>query len=410
MVRFRAAIVMAGALALSACGSQPPASPSTTAVTTSPATPTGSSIPSSVEPTIPVGLPAELQGIAWSRVTQVGDGAGGVDHATVEIGLLGRLASFETSVDRARWYVTAASGGPYVAMIRFPTAAGDGQIDVIDARTTATLGTVPFKGGTGVDHVLVDPAAKVLYASMPAEKGGIEIVRMAFDGTGRTSLIRLDKRFAPVGIPEDRFGMALTASGTLVAIACGRADGCRVWEVPPGAKAAPPPIRLAANVPVICYVAAASDDVLIVYDPGACSDEGGVPLPVRAIDLGDGSTRLLAREPRILVKRVVDVGGASRAIASVAAGPDAYTIDAIDLETGGRSVLAGPIAQASDSLAPLVEVSPAVLPGAWVLVASPEPNPNDPADRVPAVLIDAAGGTAIQLPVGTFGWEYPVGP
>jgi len=54
-------------------------------------------------------------------------------------------------------------------------------------------------------------------------------------------------------------------------------------------------------------------------------------------------------------------------------------------------------------------VSPAVLPGAWVLVASPEPNPNDPAGRVPAVLIHPAGGTAIQLPVGTFGWEYPVG-
>ena len=410
MVRFRSAIALAGMLVMTACGSQPTSPSSASAVAVSSMTPTGPSISPSVEPSIPVDLPAELRGIAWSRVTQVGDGAGGVDHSTVEIGLLGRLATFTTSIDRARWYVTTASGGPYVAMVRFPAAAGDGRIDVIDARTTARLGTVPFTGRIGVDHVLVDPVAKVLYASMPSEKGGIEIIRLAFDGTGRTSLIRLDKRFASVGIPEDRFGLVLTASGTLVATACGRADGCRVWEIPQGAKAAPPPIRLAANVPVICYVAAASDDVLIVYDPGACSDEGGVALPVRAIDLGDGSTRLLAMEPRILVKRVVEDGGASKAIASVAAGPDRYMIDSIDLDTGHRSVLAGPIAQAPESVGPVVEVSPAILPGAWVLVTPTNPDPTNPAGLTAAVLIDAASGTAIRLPVGTFGWEYPVGP
>jgi hypothetical protein len=295
-------------------------------------------------------------------------------------------------------------------MVRVPTKAGEGLIDVIDARTTARLGTVPFDGRAGVDHVLVDPVGKVLYASMPAAKGGIEIVRLAFDGTGRTSLIRLDKRFAPVGIPEDRFDLDLTATGGLVAIACGRADGCRVWDVPPGAKTAPPPIRLTAATPVLCHAAAASDDVLIVYDPDACSDVGGIPLPVRAISLGDGASRLIAVEPLILVTRVVEVGGRTRAVASVAAGAGTFTIDAIDLDTGQRSVLAGPIGQAPESAGPVVDVSPAILPGAWVLVAPANPKPSDPAGLTAAVLIDAASGTAIQLPVGTFGWEYPVGP
>jgi hypothetical protein len=38
------------------------------------------------------------------------------------------------------------------------------------------------------------------------------------------------------------------------------------------------------------------------------------------------------------------------------------------------------------------------------------PSPSDPAGQAAAVLIDAASGTTIQLPVGTYGWEYPVGP
>ena len=120
--------------------------------------------------------------------------------------------------------------------------------------------------------------------------------------------------------------------------------------------------------------------------------------------------RLIATEPLILVKRVVEVGGRTRAVASVAAGPGSFTIDAIDLDTGQRSVLAGPIAQAPDSLGPVVEVSPAILPGAWVLVAAANPTPSDPAGQVAAILVDAASGAAIRLPVGTFGWEYPVGP
>src|SRR5262249_15570409 len=161
-------------------------------------------------------------------------------------------------------------------------------------------------------------------------------------------------------LTEDRFDFELTPSGSLVVIACGRADGCRVWEVPPGAKAPPPPIKLAKTTPLACYAAAALDDVLLVYDPAACSDEDGIPLTVRAMSLGDGSTRAVASERRILVKRVVDVGGRPQAIGSVVAAGDSYSIDAIDLETGHRSVLAGPIRQATDSLKPVMTVSSTV--------------------------------------------------
>ncbi len=407
MQRFRVTIAVAVTILLVSCGSQPPATPGQS-VAGLVGTPEPPAI-ASAGPTIPVELPAELRDVAWSRLTRATDADGALDHVVLEAGLLGHLATFTASIPREQGTVSTAIGGRYVAIIRSQPDAGRGRIDVLDARTDMTLGSFPFDGRPGADPVFVDPEARVLYTSSVSPRGGIEIFRVGLDGSDRTSLVRLDKRFAPDGIPQDRYGLALTASGTLVAIACGRADGCRVWEIPQGARAAPPPIRLAANVPVICDVAAASDDVLIVYDPGACSDEGGVPLPVRAIDLGDGSTRLIAAEPRILVRRVVEVAGASKAIASVAAGPGTYTIDAIDVETGQRSVLVGPLAEAGDAVRPIAIVSPANLPGAWVLVAPPSPSPSDAASQVPAVLVDVSTGAAIQLPVGTYGWEEPVG-
>ena len=158
--------------------------------------------------------------------------------------------------------------------------------------------------------------------------------------------------------------------------------------------------------PIVCSVVGSARDWLVVYDDATCfGDTGDSPMPLRAIDLRDGTSRLLGSE-HILAGRVTDVGGRVQVLAADRPG-DWSTSDiiSIDLATGHRQMLVQGLKNSVDGLSGWLGVSSNPLLEPWVLVAPWGVDDTAPTTPPNARLLNVATKELIELSPGTFGWN-----
>ena len=169
--------------------------------------------------------------------------------------------------------------------------------------------------------------------------GGVDIRRIALDGSGSESLIGLDDRFAAQAIPIDQYGLVVATDGRLVVEACAD-DACRLWRVAPG-EAAGKPTRLPAGTPEVCDLAGATDDWVVASDEALCTlDVAEAPFPWRSIALGDGASRPLTDRSQVGIARVLKIGGETVAVAGRRSGRWSTTdIETYEVPSGKRHVI-----------------------------------------------------------------------
>lgn len=369
-------------------------------------TPMPTPLPTAIE------LPDGLDGFAWSSVSKVSGGNDAAEQAGLAGGRLGASASFvETRATIAGYPSNFATGG--LAVNLFRTDNG-GRFEIWRASDGVKVGQFDVSGfvlGYGLDSTpaQVDVARSLIYFAVRLPGGGADIRRASFDGGTSTTVLSLDARFTPDGIPTERFTYGLDPSGTLVVLACASADGCRLWEIEPETKTAPGPRTLAASTPIVCDGLAVSERWIVVSDDYVCyADYGEAPFPMRAIDRRDGSTHSLGDESQVMPARIVTEAGRELAVAA-RRNPDwsATSILTIDIVSGARRIVAGPFQngdQAASGDQAWLGLDPIVLPDAWVLVDpwgvadSTQPIPD-------ARLVNVATGDVVELPPGTFGWR-----
>jgi hypothetical protein len=386
-------------LGVAGCSQTPPV-PATSSVL---ASPSDGATPSTVAGYVgtPSALPDGLDRFAWSTTQIDVDASGAVVQTRVSGGLLGSAASFTSTIAPSDGYVrTVAAGGVVAIATTGPTTT---TVEVRNAADGATLGGLELPN-LADEMVVVDPAHLVVYAPVRLDGGGIDIRRLSFDGRTSTTLLTLDKRFTPDGIPTERYGLALDPDGTLLVLACGEADGCRLWRAGPTDAPPAPPMSLPMGTPIVCSIVGATRDWLVVYDDATCfGDTGDSPMPLRAINLSDGRSGLLGSE-HILAGRVVDVGGQAHILAAGAGAQPTTDILSINIEGGGREILVRGIPNAADPVSGFLAVSRERLIDPWVLIA-PSVDPSATTSPPNARLLNVETKELIELPPGTFGWN-----
>jgi len=387
--------MIAGCIATPAPSNAP--GPSATPAADDSAHPTIEASPSAVSSSLDPASPP-VDDIAWWGVQLKTDANGPVaSHLTA--GVLGRPASIDETVAWSDGALEVSGAGAVIGVIS--RAAKQPSLVFLSVTDGRRLGDK--LDATGVSKVVIDPARGVAYLAVARKGGGVEIRRVALDGTTATNLIELDARFTPDGIPQERFDLAVDPDGTLLAEACAKRDGCLVWTVPAGAKTAPEPMTLTPSPPIFCSIVGATTEWLVVYDDGACTaDTSDAPLPIRAISRADGTSRLVA-DGHLGAGRVIQLEGRSYIVANDGAYAGA-TIDIVtlDVESGAKVVHLKGIPPGPDDS--WLEVSPQPLPSPWVLL-QPVFIESTALPTIPARFLNLATGQAIELPMGTFGWR-----
>lgn len=353
--------------------------------------------PSSVLPSLDPASPP-IDEIAWWGVQQEAGPSGPV-ASHLMAGVLGRPSSIDETVAwKDGWLEVHGAGNVIGVVSHGPKQASIAFWSVSDRRRLGDK-----LNAAGISKVAIDPARRVAYLSIALKGGGIEIRRVALDGTVATNLIELDARFTPDGIPGERFDLAVDPDGSLLTEACGKLDGCRLWTVPADAKNAPAPVTLAPSPPIVCRIIGATREWLVVYDEAACTaDTSDASLPIRAISRADGTSHLVADE-HLGAGRVIQFEGRTYVAANDGAFAGA-TIDivTVDVASGAKVVhLKGIPPGADDSW---LEVSPQPLPSPWVLL-QPVFIESTALPTIPARLLNLETDQSIELRMGTFGWR-----
>lgn len=412
-----AILILTGCVAAPGPSTQPPGSATSVSPSGSPSSlptiaPSASTPADSVEPSTepvptiepfptdvpPVSVPAAIGPVAWGALRF--DEADAGRRATLLAGVLGSGPTIGVDLLDPFGSPNPVVAGSLVA-VTMRSAPGHARVQVwhaIDGSTAADLDVV------GVEAtVVLDPDRNLVYTSAAQVAGGVEIRRRSLDGVTDDLLVTLDKRFTPDGMPVERYGLILDPDGVLIVEACADADGCRLWEIPPGVAAAPKPRTLPGHPPGMCDLLAATRDWLIVQDDEACfADSAEAPLPVRAVRRADGTSHLITAD-HVAIGRVLEIGGRAWVIGAdeIFAGSDVRLVR-YDVATGKRAVLVPSLPAAANDQT--YEVSRTVLPGSWVLLA-PWFVESGSIPAIPARLYDVATGASVELPVGTFGWR-----
>jgi hypothetical protein len=406
-------IIATGCIAAPEPSSLPPAQTATPSASfTSSALSSSSPIPTVVatatpEPSATVSaspvagdLPAEIGTVAWVRRHLVLDAAGNGTSWRIVGGPLGHPATVKVDLPFETAFATTV-GGSWLAIATI--AKGTVSIDIRDVGTGAAVRTISTTGA-GLGRVVFDPDRGWIYAQVTRAGGGYDVDRMDVGSGSVTKLLSLDKRFTPLdGIPTERAEMVLDPGGTLVIDACASADGCRLWEIPPGGPA-PKPRTLPKATPIVCRIVGATDRWLVVLDDSVCFiDTGDAPMPLRAIDRRDGSSHIVTNE-FLLSDRVVEFEGGTYVVSSLRSRDwSTSAIVTVDVESGGRVVHARGLSNPQPDLGPWLGVSATVLPGSWVLVAPWGGETTDDSEPQPARLLDLSTDEIVVLPAGTFG-------
>jgi hypothetical protein len=393
--------VLVALLAGAGCVANPSISPtpSATGASTTAAASVAASLAASPAPSASsaLALPA-IDDIGWWGVQQEAGPDGPVSsHLTA--GVLGRPASIDETVPWSDGFLEVHGAGDVIGVVtNRPRQASIAFWSVADGRRLGDR-----LDAAGIANVAIDPARRVAYLAIARNAGGIEIRRDALDGTVATTLIELDKRFTPDGIPVERFDLTVDPDGTLLVEACARADGCRVWTVPAGAVVVPKPVTLRPAPPILCHIVGATREWLVVTDDAACTaDTADAPLPIRAISRADGTSHLVA-DGHLGAGRVLELRGTTSVVANDGAFAGA-TIDIVsfDVASGRKTVHLHDVPPGPDDS--WLAVSPQPLPGPWVLL-EPVFIEASALPTIPARLLDLETNQTIELPMGTFGWR-----
>ena len=344
------------------------------------------------------GLSATLGQVAWagSQAEARPDGSL-IQH--LYAGILNQPPTIRTDVEDPGGYPWIVTADDLVAVAS--RSGGSVGVEIRRATDGATVATLHLDGPAS-SSLAIDPDDELAYVAIVAPNAGVEIHRVTFDGSRDDVLVTLDKRFTPDGIPTERYGLTLDPDGVLIVEACGDADGCRLWEVPPNAKTAPPPRTLPGRPPILCSIVGATRDWLVVRDDDVCwADTGDAPLPVRAIRRTDGHSHLVTDDhvgAGPLVEwndRTFLVGADPIFIGS--------TVDIVtyDLESGARKIELAKVPPGPDDATVLA--SSAALPPPWVLL-QPWLGDNTRLPSIPARLFNLSTHEVVELPFGTFGW------
>jgi hypothetical protein len=415
-IRSRWALVVLAVLVVAGCAAPAESSPGATAepASTSAPAPIASPLPpasieASVEPQpspspapTAVSLPDGLDGVAWVTGTGVLNASGEWESTLISMGRLGRPASASVSLPRADGYARTVAAGDYAVVLVQRGAAS--SIRVYRVADGVLVGESRPGGPVDPEHLAVDPARGVLYAGVGLAGGGLEIRRIALDGSASTTLFALDDRFTADGIPTDRYGLVVATDGRLVVAAC--ADGeCRVWRVAPG-EAAGSPVRLPAGTPELCSVVGATDQWLVVYDEEMCTaDTGDAPFPLRGISLASGQSFRITDVSQVMASRVMVEDGRAVVVASHRSQDwSTSDIEIYDVRTGAMRVLVTGLPNEPDGTLGWMGVSSQQLPSPWVLVEPWGIDPTGPS-TLPARLLNVTTGRVIELPLGTAGWS-----
>jgi hypothetical protein len=256
---------------------------------------------------------------------------------------------------------------------------------------------------TSMEHLTIDPDGGFVYLAETRTGGGLGIHRYRLDGTGDTTLISLDARFTPDGIPADHYGSLMATDGAFVTFAC-TDESCRLWRTMPGKPAGKARIL---DVPKLCTIVGATGDRLIAYDDARCHvDTGDGDFPLRTIDLATGASSLLSTRPQLQVARSVTVDGTDLLVATHRSG-DGSTSDVVTLDarTGAQRAIITGLSNDHPDVDGWFGVAPQALPGAWVLVQRGGAGGIDTPGARGGWLVDLASGRTIELPSGTVGWS-----
>jgi hypothetical protein len=349
----------------------------------------------------PVVLPDGLEAQAWATATGIEDTAGTWVSSEIAMGLLGRPTTASVSLPRTEGYARIIAAGPYAIVI----VQGDleSRVRVYRAADGALVAEHVPHGRIDEQHVAVDPAGGVLYAGVALAGGGVEIRRLALDGSASTTLFSLDDRFTSAGVPTDHYGLVVATDRRLVVAAC--ADGeCRLWRIGAGA-AAGVPMTLPAGTPELCSLVGATDQWLVVYDKAMCSaDTGDAPFPLRGISLANGQSFRITDASQVIAHRVLVIDGRAVVVAGHRSTDWSTTdVETWDVRTGSSEVLVRGLANGPDGTLGWIGVSAQQLPVPWVLLEPWGIDPTGPS-TLPTRLLDVATGRLIELPLGTAGW------
>lgn len=343
-------------------------------------------------------LPDELGRLAWvgGWAERRPDGEIGTWHLV--IGRLGRTAEIAVDLDGGGRFLSGRAVGDLAAVVVSDRQGAELLVFGPPSPEPIARLTIP---NPLWDAVELDPVRRLAYLSLGRPGGdGRDVVRLDL-ATGRlTTLLAFEEAAMPI-IPTENAGFVLTPSGDLVGLACPEARPCRLWRIGP-AELAGEPLELPVAVPVLCSLVGASDRTLVVYDAAACTDVGGEPLPLRAVDLADGASVLLAADLEG-AGRVVAAGDRELVVAAVRSRDWRTTrIVGLDLGSGERSVLLEGVANPGGETGWYV-VGREILPGSWVTVRPSGDFGGPP--PVGGYLVDVASGEVIELPQGSIGWD-----
>jgi hypothetical protein len=336
---------------------------------------------------------------AWWGM-QADGGANGPVATHLSAGLVGHPATITEAVPSADGLVSVFGAADRIAIVL--QAAGRVTVSFRNVRDGSTTARHAF-ASTGIQALELDPVHDVAYATVALVGGGVEIRRLSMTTDASATLISLDRRFTPDGIPTERFDIAVDPDGALIAEACAKADGCRLWTVAAGAAAAPDPVTLTPTPPILCRIVGATRSWIVAYDDAACTaDTGDAALPVRAISRADGSSHLVT-DRHVGAGRVIEYEGGTYVVASDGASAGA-TIDVVtfDVASGARSIHLHAVPAGTDDS--WLAVSPMALPSPLVLL-EPTFIESTALPTLQGRLLDLATDEVTLLPLGTSGWR-----
>ena len=329
------------------------------------------------------------------------DADGNIASTRIAIGRLGSPATTTLSIPG---YAESEPAGGFVLVL--VEGVSGSTIDVYRASDGSRVSEIDPGGFADAPHVAVDPEHEVIYAGVRPAAGGVDIRRIALDGSGSESLIGLDDRFAAQAMPIDHTDSSsrpTAASSSRPARTTNAACGGSRPGRPRASRRACRPARPRSATSLGRPMTGSS----LRTRRCATLDVAEAPFPWRSIALGDGASRLLTDRSQVGIARVLR-SAARRSPSPVvdpAVGPRP-TSRRTRSPSGKRHVIVEGLDNDADADAygGWLGVSSQVMPGAWVLV-EPWGIETTGAASLTSRLVNVRTGEVIELPLGTSGWS-----
>jgi hypothetical protein len=238
-------------------------------------------------------LPAPYDRIPWAHFDR--------ESGVLSIGVVGKPAVTTR---------TTTSADSVLAVGTAVLVPNDDETEIVDAATGATIARFnpdALRAPAAPQGSLRDDFNRRQFFHADIEHGylyqlgatekGIRLWRFGLDGSGRTVLATLGPD--PAKDYWEHVEYALTAAGTVLAVACPNRDSnvadhhCRLWRIPAGATPPIAPTTLPIGTPPPCGIRGASERFIVWSAWEGCAADGGwaSTLTFVALDLQTGKVR-----------------------------------------------------------------------------------------------------------------------